>query len=363
MKRIVYIALVATLLFLWSQSLPKTSAASPTAATPNLIYLGESAGTYEAGPNGSFIVKRLHPFRFDFVPGPEYTSPGDERIWAISGHDQAPPADYHNYHSFGFLEQGCVIDYTGIDDDVNGKINHFFVNDELVHTINEGMVFGGRFVMPKSGELSLYANDSVGIWTTLCDSQETPTPTPTLEATATATLEPTATATATLEPTLEPTVTNTPDPEQTPTVTPEVTETPTATPTTPATPLPTMTATPPPEDRTPPTPSPTPTKRPRLKSCTRINFDITGDEARQGMFLVQEVGGRHLISWDAADGWQDSGWFHDIDITFEDVFVQVLYYSSPGGEPIVMKIVNPAPGTEYGWMSRGMCHALEVGWP
>jgi hypothetical protein len=28
-----------------------------------------------------------------------------------------------------------------------------------------------------------------------------------------------------------------------------------------------------------------------------------------------------------------------------------------------MEIVNPAPGTPYGWLTRGVCHALEVGWP
>jgi hypothetical protein len=28
-----------------------------------------------------------------------------------------------------------------------------------------------------------------------------------------------------------------------------------------------------------------------------------------------------------------------------------------------MKILNPAPGTPYGWMARGVCHAIEVAWP
>ena len=60
--------------------------------------------------------------------------------------------------------------------------------------------------------------------------------------------------------------------------------------------------------------------------------------------------------------WQDSGWIKGIDIAYPSVYVQVLYYSGPGADPVVMKIVNPAPGTEYGWLGRGMCHALEVGW-
>ena len=28
-----------------------------------------------------------------------------------------------------------------------------------------------------------------------------------------------------------------------------------------------------------------------------------------------------------------------------------------------MTILNPAPGTTYGWLARGLCHALEVSWP
>jgi hypothetical protein len=78
---------------------------------------------------------------------------------------------------------------------------------------------------------------------------------------------------------------------------------------------------------------------------------------------VQEVGGKVLATWYAEDSWQDSGWFTDIDISHENVFVRVLYYSSPDAAPVEMKILNPASGTPYGWMSWGMCHALEVAWP
>jgi hypothetical protein len=79
--------------------------------------------------------------------------------------------------------------------------------------------------------------------------------------------------------------------------------------------------------------------------------------------VVQEIGGRVLYSWNAEDGWQDSGWVRDIDIPYESVYVQVLYYRGDGSPPIEMKMLNPAPGTPYGWLSRGQCHALEVEWP
>jgi len=95
----------------------------------------------------------------------------------------------------------------------------------------------------------------------------------------------------------------------------------------------------------------------------RINFDVGGDEAVRGLYIVQEVGGKLLASWYALDGWKDSGWFRDIDITHENVYVKVLYYSGPDATPIEMVIVNPAPDSPYGWMSWGICHAIEVKWP
>jgi hypothetical protein len=95
----------------------------------------------------------------------------------------------------------------------------------------------------------------------------------------------------------------------------------------------------------------------------RINFDVGGQTARRGLYNVTELGGAVYASWYAEEGWTDSGWFKDIDIVFEEIYVRVLYYSGPDVEPIDMKILNPAPGTPYGWMARGMCHAIEVAWP
>ena len=98
-------------------------------------------------------------------------------------------------------------------------------------------------------------------------------------------------------------------------------------------------------------------------ACARVDFELSDDVARRGLFLVRETGGKELIFWEADDGWRDSGWFRDIDISFESVYVQVFYYQGPDRAPIEMQILNPAPGTSYGWMARGMCHALEVAWP
>lgn len=104
-------------------------------------------------------------------------------------------------------------------------------------------------------------------------------------------------------------------------------------------------------------------EEPNLPACLRINFEVSGHAAKRGLYIVQEVGGRFLVGWEADDGWQDSGWIYDIPITFPAVYVEVLYYHGPGADPVRLNILNPAPGTDVGWLARGMCHALEVGWP
>jgi hypothetical protein len=98
-------------------------------------------------------------------------------------------------------------------------------------------------------------------------------------------------------------------------------------------------------------------------SATRINFEFSDHAARAGTYIVQETGGRIVASWYALDGWRDSGWINNLDISHDAVHVRVLYYPYAGAEPTVMRILNPAGGTEYGWLARGMEHALEVAFP
>ena len=99
-------------------------------------------------------------------------------------------------------------------------------------------------------------------------------------------------------------------------------------------------------------------------TAVRIDFELAqGQSAKRGHYSVQLPGGAEVASWYALDGWMDSGWIDNLDIARETVLVQVLYYPGPETEPTVMKILNPAPGTESGWLGRGMAHALEVAWP
>ncbi len=321
---------------------------------PEITFLGEGPGTFEVPPGYEFIIKFRGENVYTVVPGPTLDAVWKERVWQIEDVPFTEYAIYEEIIPLGPVDPGCQVDYVQIDDDVDNRRNGFFINGELVHETQQGMVSYGSFVAETAGELSFGAVDSVGLIYVICQGTETPTPTET----------PTSTATP-----ATPTTTETPTPTETPTgtltTTPTPTETPTGTLTT--TPTPTVTATgtlpTPPTEVSTTVPTITPTKPWREKACLRINFDVSGDEARRGLYVVQEVGGRVYVEWYAMDGWQDSGWFQDLDITYPSVYVQVLYYSGPGAEPVVMKILNPAPGTEYGWLGRGMCHAIEVGWP
>jgi hypothetical protein len=303
---------------------------------PQLVYLGEGPATFDT-PLDNFIVK-TQPFDFKFVSGPTYKALAGERVWGSRGTDKAPPAEWDVIEDLGPVQAGCIARYVGVDDDLDDRINSFELDGEVIEVVDQGMVFQGSFVIPRNGNLTFIAKDSVGGYFSPCDE----TVTPTFEPTATATETPLPTNTATPGP--SPTATNTPPPTNT------------------ATPGPSPTAT---ATKLPPTtePTATATKRPRELSCVRINFEVGGDNAAQGLYIVQEVGGKLLASWYAMDGWQDSGWFKDIDITHENVYVKVLYYSGPDAIPIEMEIINHAPNSPYGWMSWGVCHAIEVKWP
>ena len=43
-------------------------------------------------------------------------------------------------------------------------------------------------------------------------------------------------------------------------------------------------------------------------TATRIDFEFSGDVAKEGLHVVQDVLAIEVASWYAMDGWQDSGW-------------------------------------------------------
>lgn len=354
---------------------------------PEVVYLGEGPGTFEIDPSYYFIVKH-RPFTLEFIQGPTYAAGDRERVWSATFVPEGGVQLYDELHIFGVVEAGCLVEYGQIDDDVDDRINRFFLNGNMIHEVVQGLVSYGSFVVPGAGELTFFAEDSVGMAILVCESVATPTATalptetPTATAEATVILTPTPQVTATLTITASPTVGSSPTASPSPTVGPSLTPTqtpdggPLETPTATATTLPSATSTATATATTPPTATatlesgggqgtltPTATKEPRLNSCLRINFDIGGDVTRRGLYVVREVGGRELASWYADEGWTDSGWIRDIDIPYPSVYVQVFYYHGDGSGPVEMVIINPAPGTTYGWLARGQCHALEVAWP
>ena len=325
MRRSVAVIAMALIMLMIGLSLRQVDR---TSALPGLEYLGEG-GSYTIDSGRHFIVKRLRPFRFEQESGPSYSASADERVWASTAGPPAPKVD--TWISYGQVPQDCDIEFAVIDDDPDSRINVFYIDGDPIYEMDQGFVTGGSFTTDSSGELRLKAIDSIGVWLDRCESPPEPTITATIDE---PTLTPSATPTGTIEPSATPSSTPiTEEPEATPnfTPTPEI--------------------------------SPTPTKEWRLPSCSRINFDVGGHEAREGIYEMRELGGRHLYNWYAQDGWKDSGWYQDIDISFKNVFVQVFYLAPDGSPRISMKIVNPSPGTEFGWMTRGVCHAVEVAWP
>lgn len=118
-----------------------------------------------------------------------------------------------------------------------------------------------------------------------------------------------------------------------------------------------------------PSSRPHPTETPPQGSvCTRFDFEEGRDAERgshgAGRYEMREVLSNRLVAdWYAEDGWLDSGWIENRAISRESVHVSVFFYPAAGGGPIELEIVNPAPNTIYGWVSRGMCHAVELQFP
>ncbi|MBP6015268.1 MAG: hypothetical protein KA586_00965 [Candidatus Promineofilum sp.] len=396
-QTIAFLGFIALLIVAWASMMgspaitPGNAPQQEVPSLPRVEYLGEAGGPLTINPDHTFVIKyRRNDYKE--LPGPNYTAKAGERVWDFEFTPGGEVILYGEGVSFGPSQIGCVIDYVQIDDDVDDRINHFYVNGALVHTVPQGMVTYGSFVMPEDGEITFFANDSVGLAITICGNQTTSTPTMTPTVTETSTATPTATATMTATLTMTPTVTltstltATPTSTSTPTATSTgtITATPTGTMTETATPTatteitptatmtpsftPTMTQTPTPTVKPPPGPfegtaTPTPTRPARLDSCLRIDFEMGPDVARRGTFVVQETGGRVLATWWADEGWTDSGWIQDLDISHPSVHVQVFFVQGDGSPPIEMTILNPAPDTSYGWLTRGRCHALEVAWP
>ncbi|MEM7333334.1 MAG: SdrD B-like domain-containing protein [Chloroflexota bacterium] len=108
---------------------------------------------------------------------------------------------------------------------------------------------------------------------------------------------------------------------------------------------------------------------PDYTACARFNLDL-GRSAHtgagvEGRYEMIEIGtGKLLATWDADFWWADSGWIEGIELSFAGgSWVEVYFYPYGSSPAQKLEIINPAPGTEYGWLAPGMCHAVEIEFP
>lgn len=181
-----------------------------TDSLPTITYLGEGPQTFTVEPPLMFLIKTYVNYEFLFVtdPGPTYTAQANEQVWTIDYLPDGPFRLFHEGRNFGNVQAGCVVNYVQIEDNIDNRRNTFSLNGNLLHTIDQGMVTYGTFTIPEDGELTFYAEDSIGLLIQLCPAQvpsdtpetppapsntpETPQVTVTVDVTTTPSLPPTA---------------------------------------------------------------------------------------------------------------------------------------------------------------------------
>jgi len=102
-------------------------------------------------------------------------------------------------------------------------------------------------------------------------------------------------------------------------------------------------------------------------ACARFNFlrgrDRDTGSRSAGVYEMRDSLGSLVTSWEAKTGDKDSGEIPGLAIARPSVHVTVTFFPADGSSPIQMEIVNPAAGTSFGWLSRDMCHSVEIQYP
>ena len=171
----------------------------PQSSLPTITFLGEGPQTFTIAPPLLFLIKANNGKNFIFVTrdGPTYQAKAQERVWSI---DVAPTESFRLFdegRSYGSVVAGCVVNYVQIEDNVDNRRNSFYINGNLIQTVEQGMVTYGSFTAPVAGELTFFAQDSIGLIVELCQVQVTQAGSPTVLAT---TVQSSTPSTATLTP-------------------------------------------------------------------------------------------------------------------------------------------------------------------
>ncbi|MBX3057194.1 MAG: LysM peptidoglycan-binding domain-containing protein [Anaerolineae bacterium] len=99
-------------------------------------------------------------------------------------------------------------------------------------------------------------------------------------------------------------------------------------------------------------------------ACAQFSFHQGGRSAQAGVYALHDVTGGQIAAWSAPAGAMASGWIYDLPVAFTSVHARVLFYPRYGGGTAVeMNILNHAPNTTAGWLTRGLCHSLELTFP
>ena len=144
---------------------------------PQIEYLGQGPGTFTLEPPQIFLVKTYEDDQFRFVlrDPPTYEAVRNERVWSVD-RDPGNIRLFHESRSYGTVDIGCEVVYVQIEDNVDNRRNSFYINGNLVHTVEQGWVTYGSFVAPEAGELTFYAEDSIGLIVIPCQVIVTGTP-------------------------------------------------------------------------------------------------------------------------------------------------------------------------------------------
>ena len=186
-------------------AVPAFAQTSESCNLPEVNYLG-TAGTFSANEGMKLVVKRLRPFRFEFVESPYRTS--NERVWEVDENVSYLPTIYDNEIDLGQWGEGTEITVQVVDDDYDSRMTYVKNTKGSVFTEFEPeLSYEFTFTVTELDYYTLVSEDSIGVYN-ICFNTVTPTPT----------------VTPTTSPTPTPNI-KTPTPAPTPFPTPFVTPT------------------------------------------------------------------------------------------------------------------------------------------
>ena len=191
-------------LLIFLLSLSSVAHAFPSAQysdLPSITYLGEGPQTFTLQAPLKFLVKTYQNGQFLFVlkDPPTYTAAAREQVWSTNYLPSESIRLFDQGKSFGQVPAGCVVDFVQIEDNIDTRRNTFYINGNPLLVVDQGEVTYGLFTVPVAGELTFFAQDSIGLIANICTNAAptgtNPPPTATFTQPAPTSAVPTATFT------------------------------------------------------------------------------------------------------------------------------------------------------------------------